>query len=168
MSGSIHPEENNNITQKIEQELTRVEPKIFDGIKKEKKQQLIKSFALTIQKVHIGPLPDPETLKEYSEIIPNGAERIMAMAEKQSNHRMYLEKKVVSGQVQQSYIGQAFALVIGLAALAAATYTISTGHEWAGGALGLGGITGLVTAFIQGRRKQENNLQEKSIHPKRS
>ena len=31
---------------------------------------------------HSGPLPSPETLRQYNDIVPDGAERIMAMAER--------------------------------------------------------------------------------------
>lgn len=91
---------------KIEKKLVEADPKIFDGIKEQKKQQLIRGFVVTMHKTHIGPLPDPETLSEYSSIIPNGAERIMKMADKQLEHRMFMEKKVIGGQLTQSNIGQ--------------------------------------------------------------
>lgn len=38
---------------------------------------------------HAGPLPDPETLRRYAEIILDGAERIMRMAEKEQEGRLY-------------------------------------------------------------------------------
>lgn len=42
-----------------------------------------------------GPLPPPDMLLKYNDIVPDGAERIIVMAEKQQNHRIYLEKLVV-------------------------------------------------------------------------
>jgi uncharacterized membrane protein len=38
----------------------------------------------TVQQVihHRGPIPDPETLKKYNEVLPGAADRIFAMAEK--------------------------------------------------------------------------------------
>ena len=158
--------ENDNLAN-VEKRLTEIDPKIFQGIPKLKKQQIIRSLVVTMHKTHIGPLPDPETLIEYSAIIPNGAERIMQMAEKQLDHRMKMENKVVGGQMSQSNIGQVLAFLIGIAALSAATYCIVTGHEWSGSILGIGGLTGLVTAFIKGRGQQEKSLEEKRPRPKR-
>ncbi len=146
---------------KIERKLSEIDPTIFSGIPKQKRQQILKSLAITISKTHIGPLPDPDTLSEYSQIIPNGAERIMQMAEKQLDHRIYLEKKVVRGQLTQSNIGQFLAFFIGLAALGSGTYAIVNGYEWSGSVLGLAGLTGLVTAFIKGRDYQNKNLENK-------
>lgn len=120
-----------------------------------------------MHKTHIGPLPDAETLSEYSAIIPNGAERIMKMAEKQLDHRMKMENKVVGGQMLQSNIGQFLAFFIGIAALAASTYCIVSGYELSGSIIGIGGLTGLVTAFIKGRSRQEKSLEEKNPRPKR-
>jgi uncharacterized membrane protein len=44
-----------------------------------------------------GPLPPPDVLERYNLVVPNGAERIMAMAESQVHHRQKLESIVVSG-----------------------------------------------------------------------
>ena len=33
-----------------------------------------------------GPLPDPNSLARYNEVLPNAAERIMSMAEKEMEH----------------------------------------------------------------------------------
>ena len=78
-----------------------------------------------------------------------------------------MENKVVGGQMLQSNIGQILAFFIGIAALVASTYCIVTGHEWSGSIIGIGGLTGLVTAFIKGRSLQEKSLEEKSPRSKR-
>lgn len=161
MSEVKQEENNNNELSKIEKNLKEVDPKIFEGLPKQKKQQIIKSFAYTMHKTHVGPLPDPETLLEYNKIIPNGADRIMKMAETQLQHRIQLESKVVERQLSQSNLGQILAFLIGLAALGASTYCIISGYEISGSALGLGGLTSLVTAFIKGKDFQNKNLNEK-------
>ena len=100
----------------LEQELLSVNPRIFDGIKKEKKEELLRSFSVTLiqEKSHSGPLPDAETLIQYDSVIPNGADRIMAMAEKQQDHRINIETKVIISQNKQSGLGQIFGLFIGI------------------------------------------------------
>lgn len=146
---------------RIEKKLIQENPNLFQGITREKRQQIIRSLVFTLHKTHIGPLPDPETLEGYAGLITNGAERIMKMAEKQSDHRMSLEKRVIDAQIVQSYLGQIFAFVIGLAALGGSVYCIISGYQWGGAILGAGGITGLVTAFIKGRSAQEKELARK-------
>jgi uncharacterized membrane protein len=42
--------------------------------------------------VWVGPLPDPDALERFGQIVPNGAERIVRMAETEQLHRMALER----------------------------------------------------------------------------
>lgn len=140
--------------EKLEVKLKNFDPGIFDGIPNQKKSRLIKTFVQVISKTHIGPLPDPETLERYSEIIPDGANRVMDMAEKQQNHKINIENKIVTGQLQQSNLGQIFAFIIGMSFLGGGVYCIINGHEWGGSIIGVGGLTSLVTAFIQGKKQQ--------------
>lgn len=161
MADDINSEVNNGNLAEFEKKLVEIDPKVFEGIPKPKKQQIIRSIVVSMQKTHIGPLPDPETLRDYCDLIPNGGERIMQMAEKQAEHRMKLEDKVIRGQMTQSNLGQIFAFLIGLAALGSATYCIVSGYQWAGSILGVGGLTGLVTAFLKGRAQQDKSLEEK-------
>lgn len=151
----------------IKKQLSSTDPKVFEGLNKEKIQRIVKSVSVTMHKSHSGPLPDPETLAQYSEIIPNGAERIMLMAEKQLDHRIKMENKVISGQLFQSNLGQILAFLIGIAALGSATFVIISGHEWTGVVLGVGGLTSLVTAFIKGKSQQAKDLENKNPQSRR-
>ena len=49
-----------------------------------------------------GPLPPPETLIRYNDAVPDGAERIIALAERQAAHRMALESRVVDADIKRS------------------------------------------------------------------
>lgn len=61
-----------------------------------------------------GPIPPPELLKQYDEIIPNGANRIITMAENQSAHRIELEKIVIRGDSRRANAGLVCGFVFGL------------------------------------------------------
>jgi uncharacterized membrane protein len=145
---------------KLEKKIIEANPRLFDGINRDQRKQIIQTLVLTLHKTHIGPLPDVETLEGYSNLIPDGADRVMRMAERQSEHRMELEKKVLEGQTRQSGVGQVLAFLIGLAALGASVYVIVQGAEWPGALIGVGGITGLVTAFIKGKDSQQQELRK--------
>ena len=45
-----------------------------------------------VLKMHQGPLPDPQTLREYDNLIPGAAAEIIKMASDQASHRRSLEK----------------------------------------------------------------------------
>ena len=52
-----------------------------------------------------GPLPSPADLQLFEEIVPGAADRLLTLTEKQSEHRMVLERSVVSENLEQSKLG---------------------------------------------------------------
>jgi len=110
---------------------------------------------------HQGPIPCPDDLAEYNKIIPNGADRIMQMAEKQQHHRMELENIVVKCQQKQSLRGQTFGLILGITGLLTAAFLGFTGHETIGSIIGGSTVISLVSVFVIGRTKQNTDLKTK-------
>jgi uncharacterized membrane protein len=108
-----------------------------------------------------GPIPPPALLAKYAEIIPNGAERILRMAENQSAHRQYIEKWAVIGGTMLSYFGVLCAAVIALGTLYVGSQLILNGYIISGSTLGGGGLVGLVTAFIYGTRSRKEERQQR-------
>jgi len=127
----------------------------------EEQQKFIKSFQISSFQAHSGPLPSPDSLANYNKIIPNGAERIMRMAENQSSHRLNIENIVVNGQVKQSGRGQMFGLIIAFIAIGSAVLLAMYGHDAVAGILGGTSVVGLVTIFVIGRKDQKQQLEEK-------
>lgn len=142
----------------LERELVSKNPTIFDGIPSKKKDELLKgiSFTMIQQKSHSGPLPDAETLVKYDSIIPNGADRIMKMAENQQEHRMQIEKNVVFEQSSQSKLGQWFGLIIGMFGMGCGTFLAYNGEPTVGGIIAGGTVVSLVSVFVIGKKIQSS------------
>ena len=66
------------------------------------------------QEFFSGPLPPPEQLEHYGRIVPNGAERVLAMAERQSQHRQDLERTSLHENVRAAKTGQWMAYSLGV------------------------------------------------------
>jgi len=154
-------ESKQTIKAEIERELNRKDPAILRGLSADKREKLIETVAFSITKEHRGPLPSPQTLNEYNQVIPGLADRMITSYEKQVDHRISLENKAVTSQIAQSARGQWFALIIGIFALSCSTFTIYQGHEWPGAVIGVGGITSLVVAFLKGKESQREDLENK-------
>ncbi|HET8575347.1 MAG TPA: DUF2335 domain-containing protein [Candidatus Paceibacterota bacterium] len=110
-----------------------------------------------------GPLPHPYILSRYEQIVPGAAERILAMAEKQSAHRQSLEAQTVKSDNLKSTLGVVFAFVIVLLGFALAAYTAINGREIFASVLGAGLLVGLVSTFIYGtnlRKEEEGEERE--------
>ena len=101
-----------------------------------------------------GPLPHPQTLRQYDEVLPGAAERILRMAEKQQDHRIGIDQ---SGVRRANWgLGAGFSLsVLGLGLTA---LLVMHGHDIAGSVLGSGTFLSLVGTFVYGSkvRSQEN------------
>lgn len=115
-----------------------------------------------------GPLPHPELLHKYEQVLPGLADRIVSMAERQSAHRQELERTVVNSDVRRSNLGLLAAFLITVMFLSASVALVVNGHEVAGATLGSVNIVGLVYAFINGKRKQDRELKEKETERKRT
>lgn len=122
---------------------------------------------LIAQKIEInhskfsGPLPHPEILAKYDEIVPGAANRIIKMAEEQSAHRKDLERKVIQSDITNSKIGLIFGFLIGLAAFYLSYEMAKLSQPWLAGVLGLGYVVSLVGTFIYGSQNRRRELKEK-------
>ena len=109
-----------------------------------------------------GPLPPPELLQHYNEIIPNGADRIVTMAENQSAHRIELEKKVIFGDSKRANWGLFCGYSFGLVVVVLSFILIWNGHDFAGTVLGSVDLVALLSVFIYGThvRRQERERRD--------
>lgn len=64
-----------------------------------------------------GPLPPPQALQQFDNIIPGGAERILAMAEQQQSARILYEQTVLNASVKEASRGQWLGSLISLSSV---------------------------------------------------
>ena len=102
--------------------------------------------SVTITRTWHGPMPDPESLALYEQVVPGAAERLLTVFEEQVSHRHRMESQD-SGR--RSW-GLAAAFIIVILILAAGVGLIYLGHGWAGAAVIGINIVGLAAVFITG------------------
>lgn len=98
-----------------------------------------------------GPLPSPDVLERYEQILPGAAERIITMAEAEQSHRHTIERK----DYAEAKLGQVFGFVLGALGLIGSVFVSILGSGWAGSALGGTTVLGLVAVFVVGRTKSD-------------
>ena len=128
--------------------------------KKRKSRQLV-SQHVQRQELTIGPIPSPDHLERYEQTLPGAAERILSMAERQSNHRQTLESKVIKSDIRNSLLGLIFGFIIGMTGVASAFYLIYLGRILEGTIFGGATIVSLVSVFIYGSRQRRKERQAK-------
>ena len=110
-----------------------------------------------------GPIPPPQDLKHYDDIVPGAAKIIIEMADRQAKHRQELEKKVINSDVKNSSKGLIFGLIIGVVGMLSGVYVIYLGHVLSGTFIGGGTIASLVSTFVYGSRGRRKEREKKNI-----
>lgn len=110
-----------------------------------------------------GPVPPPELLGKYDDVIPNGAERIMVMAEQQLAHRIDLERTVVHGDARRSWFGLWLGFIVSLVIIAAGVTVALMKSPTSGAVIITGTIVTLASVFVyatQSRRAEREHKAE--------
>ncbi|MFA4845959.1 MAG: DUF2335 domain-containing protein [Patescibacteria group bacterium] len=107
-----------------------------------------------------GPIPPPSLFRQYDQIVPGAAERLLQMAEKQATHRIQLESLVIASDVRKSERGQNFGFCIAVFGLVCAFILGLVGREIVAGVIGGGTLVSLASVFVYGRRQKEKERQK--------
>lgn len=110
---------------------------------------------VTHSQIHVGPLPPPEQLAKYNEVVANGAERIFTMVEKQLAHRQGSETAAVEAEIKRSFRGLAVGFATTILALSVSAVLIYNGHDFAGASLFGVSLVAIVVAFVSGSAMQK-------------
>lgn len=112
----------------------------------------IRQIALSVvqESSHSGPLPSAEQYRQYEEILPGAAERILRMAEKEQDGRLEWQRKALDASIRFRHRGQTFAgILAGLFVLVAVLLVALQQYIPAVTVLGM--IAALAGVFISGR-----------------
>jgi uncharacterized membrane protein len=117
---------------------------------------------LTLQSFEFsGPLPPPHILKVYNEAFPGCAERIVTMAEKQSQHRQELEKLIIIANAKAQSRGQIFAFVLSFMIICGGVYLLAEGKSIQGFSAIILALGSLIGALVFGRSAQRKERERK-------
>lgn len=157
MSEDNKPVSTGKELKELEKQIRAVNPNVFEGLRKEQKQAILSSVNLSVSSYRSGPLPAPYELEHYNEIIQNGAERIMIMAEKEQNHRHKIEEKVNFANTKIAVRGQWIGVFVVILGFALGGYLTLNEHDTVGGIVLGSTLVGLVTVFVVGRTRKRQD-----------
>jgi len=127
------------------------------------KQQEVPTNPQPIQVTHqqfSGPLPPPEVMSQYNQIIPGAAERIFTMAEQNAIHQREIENSAMTFKAEEVKRGQQYGFGIGIFAFITCIVALLFGSEKTATAIGSTTVVGLVSVFITGRFSSKKRLAE--------
>ncbi|MGR9106811.1 MAG: DUF2335 domain-containing protein [Gammaproteobacteria bacterium] len=103
----------------------------------------------------IGPLPPPNVIEQFNDIVPNGAERIFKMAEIEQAHRIATEDASLKASVSEARRGQYLGAGISIIALAFSLISVFIGaNPFVSVALVGVPLMGLVEAIVSNRSRK--------------
>ena len=111
---------------------------------------------LVHQEAYQGPLPHPDLLVKYEEIIPGSAERILSMAEKEQQHRHQLENEVIKKEIAQKGRGLNFGFTLALLIVVVGAYLLIIDKSLQGFSLILGSIAIIIAPFFFNKNNNQN------------
>lgn len=108
----------------------------------------------------IGPIPPPDVLGKYEQLIPGSADRIIRMAEKQNNHRLGLEKMMIQGNISRSDYGLKWGYSIAVVFAIGGFYLVIIGKEISGWVALAGAVLPSVIARFGAKKQQTKELDK--------
>lgn len=113
-----------------------------------------------------GPLPHPDHLERYGQIVKDGAERIFKMAETQMDHRIEMEKSIVQSDIRLSNRGLLYGFIIALVVTGGGTWITLQDKSPVGLIAMLTPLVSIIGLFIYNRQTRSKNNEETPVPPK--
>lgn len=102
-----------------------------------------------------GPLPHPTLLRGYDEIIPNGAERIMKMAETEQANRLSRQEQSLKSNIKSRNRGQIMAFTLALLILGIFVLMVFTGNSTSAYVILGTGCLSIIGLFLDVLKKRQ-------------
>lgn len=113
-----------------------------------------------------GPYPPPDVMKQYDDVVPNGAERLFLAFEEETKHRREMERLSLGFQGRDLVIGKVFALLFTICVLLTIAYAIANDSPWVAAVLGAGMLTTIAVGFFRIYGDSETKKPHEESDPK--
>ncbi len=90
-----------------------------------------------------GPIPPPEMMRAYEDVLPGSADRILKMAEREQERQIDYDNR-----------GLTLGFVAALVLIALSAYVVSMGFAWQSVGVVIGSIAGTAGTFIYSNHNQ--------------
>jgi uncharacterized membrane protein len=104
---------------------------------------------LELQQWWQGPLPPPEILSQYEQLLPGMAERLLVIAEKSATGQIDTADKMATAEIEAAKLGQSLAFALTLFAFIAAVVFFALDNRWAGVAFTSVPVAMLIRSFLR-------------------
>jgi uncharacterized membrane protein len=99
--------------------------------------------------------PSPDILRNYEKVMPGLAKKIICYAERQTVHRIEMERRLITSNIRKSYMGLIFGFLIGVTGIGGGMYLTTIGFNIIGIVFSSGTLVSLVMTFIYGSQSKK-------------
>ncbi len=137
---------------------------VLEAIPADQREQVRQAFVMGLFQ---GPLPPPDLLDNYEQILPGAAERIFGLTETEQSHRVGWEDRALSGELKYSLTGLWLGAGVVVALFLSAVACAAMGATEIGVALAsAGGLASAAGIFVKGRDMAKNRIRGPKEQPK--
>ena len=104
-----------------------------------------------------GPLPPPESLIKYNEAVPNAAERIICMAEKEMQHRHENEKRLLKNRIRITYLSVVLSFISVIVLSVLVGFSLYYGASGTAVGVAIGAIASVAGLFVYAKAQQNKH-----------
>lgn len=133
--------------------------KVLESIPNEQRAILLREFACIEQRSFSGPLPPPEYLQGYENVLSGSAERILKMAEKEQEERLANNRQMVTIVSNERRRGQMFGFLLSILLIISGFVLGYYGHDWLSGAVFTCALISVPVIFVL--NKEPKNDKQK-------
>lgn len=130
---------------------------VLESLPEDKRDVIMSAMYAIEQKSYSGPLPAPEDFAEYEKILPGSTDRILKMAEKQVDHRISSDNKIIDNTYRQSGRGQILGAILVVMFGVISLILGLTGHDSLAKYIGVTTIIGLAVVFVLNKIPLQND-----------
>ena len=105
--------------------------------------------------------PPPQILNEYENVVPGSASKILNRSEKQSDHRITIEKEVVAANIKSRTRAQHYSLITIIIIFCVVSLAIYLHQSWVAGILGIGDIALMASVFYRSEHMKKEEIERK-------
>lgn len=162
------PEPDNNPPDQLPAEVRQAAAAILAKLPEKLRGDVSRLVGVVVEqtKFHSGPLPDPDTLERYGQLIDGGCERLMRLVEQEAQHRHTQEDRVVRTNATLALRGQWISVVLVVLLAAIGTLLTLKGYPSVGSVIFATTIAAVAAVFIYGKSKEGQKQPDRDDEPK--
>ena len=130
---------------------------VLESLPEDKRDVIMSAMYAIEQKSYSGPLPAPEDFAEYEKILPGSTDRILKMAEKQVDHRISSDNKIIDNTYRQRGRGQILGAILVVMFGVIRLILGLTGHDSLAKYIGVTTVIGLAVVFVLNKIPLQND-----------